>query len=299
MRGRWRRHDGGAGLLLRGGVKFFVVVVSDLNVGANADDADGVRYQVDVGSGGQPELVVDELLIEGEGAALAKRKEAEAGVDVAVKLRDETAHLAILFVDPEGAGGTESGLFSDVVRFGVRIAGKVEGDGAAAIHHFAAGGGNFGHGQDVADADALIALRGLPGRCSLGFVNLLHHLVLDFFLLIRVEVFAVLFDLAPNFVRVDEKDLEFHGLGLLHAAVFVQFLADLSFVEGVVLLNGFHLPLVLADLLDEGGNIGQRRVRRLRERDRRSAEGEGQRDGTKKPLQRARMAEAATQNIFR
>ena len=149
----------------------------------------------------------------------------------------------------------------------------------------------------MADADALIALRGLPGRCLLGFVDLLHHLVLNLLLLIPVEVFAVLFDQAPNFMRVDEEDLVFHGLGLLHAAVFVQFLADLSFVEGVDLLDGFHLPLVLADLLDERGNIGQRRVRRLRECDQRSAEGKGQRGGTQKPPKRAEVVEEATQEI--
>jgi hypothetical protein len=98
-------------------------------------------------------------------------------------------------------------------------------------------------------------------------------------------------------MRVDEEDLEFHGLGLLHGAVLIQFLADLGFVEGVVLLDGFHLPLVLADLLDERGNVGQRRVRGLRERDKRNAEGKGKRTGTKKPLQGARMAEEAGQNI--
>ena len=56
---------------------------------------------------------------------------------IAVELGDETAHLAILFVDPERAGGAESGFFSDVVRFGVRVAGKVEGDGAASVEHLA------------------------------------------------------------------------------------------------------------------------------------------------------------------
>jgi hypothetical protein len=55
---------------------------------------------------------------------------------------------------------------------------------------------------------------------------------------------------------------------------------------------------VLADLLDERGNVGQRRVRGLRERDKRNAEGKGKRKGTKKPLQGARMAEEAGQNIF-
>ena len=73
----------------------------------------------------------------------------------------------------------------------------------------------------MADADGLIAVRGLPGRCLLGFVDLLHHLVLGLLLLIRVEVFAVFFDQAPNFMGVDEEDLVFLRLGFLHAAVFV------------------------------------------------------------------------------
>jgi hypothetical protein len=55
---------------------------------------------------------------------------------------------------------------------------------------------------------------------------------------------------------------------------------------------------VIADLLDEGGNVGQGRVRGLRERDQRSAEEcEGQRGDTKKPPMWARMVEEATQNI--
>jgi hypothetical protein len=54
---------------------------------------------------------------------------------------------------------------------------------------------------------------------------------------------------------------------------------------------------VVADLLDKRGNVGERRVRRLRERGKRSAENEGQRGGTKKPAKPARVMEEVMQNI--
>jgi len=39
----------------------------------------------------------------------------------------------------------------------------------------------------------------------LGFLDFLHHLVLDLLLLIRVEVLAVLFDEAPNSCVLTKK----------------------------------------------------------------------------------------------
>ena len=58
-------------LLLCVSMKLLVVVVGDRDVAAPADDANGVRDDMNLRAGGQPEFVIDELLVEGEGASFA------------------------------------------------------------------------------------------------------------------------------------------------------------------------------------------------------------------------------------
>lgn len=249
-------HD--AGLLLGVGVEFFVVVIGDLDVGAEAEEAEGVAVEVDVGAGGEPELVVDEFLIEGEVGAGAEGEHAETGVDFAVEAGDEAADLAVLFVDPDGAGGVAGGFFGDAVGFGAGVGGEVEGDGAAVVELDAARAGEIRHGEDAADADDDFAIGRLAGRSLLGFFDVFGDAILLFFLLAGVEVFAVFADEAADLMGVHEEDFVFVGFGLLHAAVFVEFADEVGFVEGVVLLDRVHLALVVAHLVEEGGDIGDR-----------------------------------------
>jgi len=71
---RFLLDDCRAGLLHRISVKLLVVVVGDRDVAAPADDADGVSDDVGLSVSRQPELVVDELLVEGECASFADGK---------------------------------------------------------------------------------------------------------------------------------------------------------------------------------------------------------------------------------
>lgn len=256
-------------------MEFAVVVVGDLNVGAKSEDANGVGDEVDVATGGQPEFVIDELLIEDEIAAFPDGEEAEAGVDIAVEMGDEAANFAILLVDPDGAGGVAGGFFGDAVGFRVGIAGEIEGDGAAAVEHDAARAGEIRHGKNAADADDDFAVGSLPGRSLLGFFDIFGDAVLLFLLLIGVEVSAIFFNQAPNLVGVDVEDFVLVGFGLFDAAVFIELVDHIGFVEGVVFLDGVHLALVIADLVEEGRDVGDRRGRGLRRCKDRNAEKHG------------------------
>ena len=263
-----------AGLLLGVGVESAVVVVSDLDIGAKAEDGNGVGDEPDVAAGGEPELVVDELLIEGEVAALSDGEEAEAGVDIAVEPGDEAADFAVLLIDPDGAGGVAGGLFSDAVSFGVGIAGEIEDDSAAIVEHEAARAGEAGHGKDAADADDDFSVGSLAGRRLLGFFDVSGDAVLFFLLLVGVEFFTVPANKAADLVAVDVEDFVLFGVGLFDAAVLIEFVDKVGLVEGVIFLDGIHLALVIADLIEECGDIRNGRGGRLRRG--KHGQGEGQ-----------------------
>src|SRR5580698_2901355 len=68
----YRRIHNRCARLLRGiGVELLVVIVSNRDVATPADDANGMSNDMSLCIGGQPELVIDELLIEREGAAFS------------------------------------------------------------------------------------------------------------------------------------------------------------------------------------------------------------------------------------
>ena len=112
----------------------------------------------------------------------------------------------------------------------------------------------------MADADDDFAIGSLAGGRLLRLLDSLHHAILLFFLLPRIQIFAVLFCLAANLMGVDVEDFELRGLGLFDAAAFVQSLVNFSLVEGVVFANGIHLRLMVAHLLHERGHVGKRGV---------------------------------------
>src|SRR5580698_6557218 len=101
-------------------MKLLIIAVAHGNIGAIADESDGVSDEVRLSRGRQPELVVNQFLVEGEVAALADREESEAEVKVVVEARNHSADFAILLVDPERSGKFLRGVFCDAVGFGVR-----------------------------------------------------------------------------------------------------------------------------------------------------------------------------------
>ena len=80
-----------------------ILVVGYADVRAIANNSDGVGDQVSLAARGQPELVIDEFLVEGEAASLADREESETEMEIIVKARDQAPDLAVLLVDPDAS----------------------------------------------------------------------------------------------------------------------------------------------------------------------------------------------------
>lgn len=101
LRGRCGRLR--SGLLLSFGVEDLVLIISHADVGAVSDHSDGVCHDVSLAARWQPQLVIDQLLVEDEIASFADGEESEAKMKVVIEPGDEAANLAVPLIDPDGS----------------------------------------------------------------------------------------------------------------------------------------------------------------------------------------------------
>ena len=138
-----------AGQLLRAGVEDLVVAVCDGDVDAIADEGEGVGDEVDLRSGGQPEMAAHRALGEGEGAAFGDGDESPAHVKVGVEVGGEAADFAVLFVDPDGAFELAEGSFGFAVGMRAAISGEVEDERWASVNDGTSRAGELHDGEQL------------------------------------------------------------------------------------------------------------------------------------------------------
>ena len=144
----------------------------------------------------------------------------------------------------------------------MRIAGKVENDGAAAVQRLTPGRGALHDLQQPSHGDLILVGR-LAARGLLRLRHFFQDLVALLGLLGGGQLLAILAHRALHLMAVHVEDLCVLRLGLLHAAVLVQLPGDALLQIGVILAGGVHLLLVGLHIAQERGHVRQRSRRAL------------------------------------
>ena len=212
----------------------------------------------------QPNLVVDDLLLEDEARSFIQGNKTQLDVETRFELGLNAAHLTVVLIDPQRARQVLGRFFCDTVCVDFRIAEKVEGDHRTAVHHHAALVAEVLDREQPGNADLMPAIGRVPRRRGFGFLDLARD-ARQFFLLIRAgQQCAVFSHELLNYMPIHEKDVELAPLFFFHAAARVELPDCLELPVCIAFPRFVELQLMQPNLLQKHGDGRQRLLGRLR-----------------------------------
>src|ERR1700728_2016544 len=227
------------------------------------DAAAGVHF----GVGRQPDFLVDFVLLEDEIRAFGERGyEAAADFHRVGAARFEAHDFAGIFIDPHGAGKFLDDAVDAFFRLVVGIAVYVEGDHIVSAKGFAARIGEKLGAEEIGEIGFVLflflgLLFGIGGELGLllfQLVVLLVEFVVFVLFFAARERLAVLGEQVQRLFVADVEDVVVLRLARFHVAVGVDFVLFFGEVAGVLAAEVFQGLLILDDVAQKSGNIGQR-----------------------------------------